>query len=162
MTIRIKLSTLFWIFVWPFFPFLGIFVAAKSNSARGMGFSLLLTFVYGFVALMSLLPVPRAMVVTDVEVAVHEGALRPTNVTVQHRPLIRFLPWSRSVEEKEYIRCEREEEIWWIEVATQKRIVEESALYLERAYRYYCSPRDQRKRNQEEAETIKAMLELAN
>ncbi|KKK99741.1 hypothetical protein LCGC14_2629730, partial [marine sediment metagenome] len=28
MTIRIKLSTLFWIFVWPFFPFLGIFVAA--------------------------------------------------------------------------------------------------------------------------------------
>ena len=140
-----------------------------SNSRNGWRnrlvdhLSCLLTLFYGTVLLLSLATLPWSGVViyADLEVQGDDDAPYPITVRVQHGPLLQSLPWSGSVEEKEYVRCERFGKSWWIDVDTQKPVSDWVIASLDSAYHCYCYKRDQGKRERAEAETIKAMLELA-
>lgn len=142
MAILAKLSALFWFLVWYVFPFVGPFLLLAAYGAT-LGFGTIPDVTYA-----------------DLEVLPPIGhQAKPINVRVQYSPLIPFLPWNSSEEEKEYVRCERVGEIWWVEVATKKRITR--AASLERVYQHYCHQRDAGKRKRDEAEMIKAILEQA-
>ncbi len=137
-----KLSALFWFFMCSL-PFLSPFLLLAAYGAT-LGFGTIPDVTYA-----------------DLEVLPPIGhEAKPINVRVQYSPLIQFLPWNSSEEEeKEYVRCERVGEIWWVEVATKKRITR--AASLERVYQHYCHQRDAGKRKRDEAEMIKAILEQA-
>ncbi len=167
MTIQIKLSTLFWLFVWPICPLLGLPVAIARVKEWGAAkyfvtafSSLFLTLAYAAVLVLSLIPWTATVTHADLEVLpVQQNHVfdPPINVRIQYRTVIEFLPWSLPRFDREFVRCDRPGETWWIDLATKKRVDDRMARWSECAYKRYNG--DQEKRDREEAETIKAILE---
>lgn len=165
MKISIKISTLYWLFVWPILPFT-IFLKPPPpewGSVRipFFGFlSLFLTLAYVGLAIAAPLdycnPIDLAVVAAEDQGESEYG--QKSKITVESGNLMQFLPWSYTTT-KQYVRCQLSaNKVWWIDVERVEKLAPEHVEGLEALYATSVEASEKEVREAAEAELVRNLM----
>ena len=152
MSIKINLNILYWLVIWPIFP-CSLFLTNPPNHwpddkiALVAIFSVLLNIAYLVLFLTSVLIVGNPTILDAQDQDVFGSKVQ---ITAEYTSPVWFFPWSKKYQ-SQYIRCDIEENIIWIDKAQEKLAEQGTSVALESSFQEFQIKK-------REAELIKNIL----
>ncbi len=166
MKISIKLSTLYWLFVWPILPFTLFFGPPPQRWSIGwcdflglLSFFLTIAYVGSAIAVPLDYCNPTDLAVIAAEDQGDSKYGQKLKITVESGNPMQLLPWSYTTT-KQYLRCQiaPDTKVLWIDVERAEKLAAEHAEGLEALYATSVQASENEVREVTEAELVRSIL----